>query len=58
VADRRTTAYQEHWQILRALRGRDGVLAESLMRSHIARARQQLERLLSGDEAEASGKAA
>ena len=31
-------AYQEHWQILRALKARDGQLAESLMRAHIGRA--------------------
>lgn len=42
MADRRTVAFQEHWQILRALKARDPDLAESLMRSHIARATQQL----------------
>lgn len=46
TGDRRTAAYQEHWQILRALKSRDGILAESLMRSHIARATNQLESLL------------
>ncbi len=38
VPERRGQAYQEHWQILRALQARDGQLAESLMRSHIAHA--------------------
>jgi len=38
VPERRAQAYQEHWQILRALKARDGPLAESLMRAHIARA--------------------
>lgn len=49
VADRKQIAFQEHWQILRAMRARDGALAESLMRSHIARATSQLERLLARD---------
>jgi DNA-binding GntR family transcriptional regulator len=35
---RRGQAFDEHWQICRALRARDGDLAESLMRAHIARA--------------------
>jgi len=39
---RRPLAHREHWQILRAIRARDPDLAESLMRSHIAHARQQL----------------
>ncbi|MEZ5653753.1 MAG: GntR family transcriptional regulator [Burkholderiaceae bacterium] len=39
---RRDRAYEEHWQILRALRARDGMLAESLMRAHIARATETL----------------
>jgi DNA-binding GntR family transcriptional regulator len=38
VPERRNQAYQEHWQILRALQARDGPLAESLMRTHISRA--------------------
>jgi DNA-binding GntR family transcriptional regulator len=42
VAERRTQAYQEHWQILRALQARDGQLAESLMRAHIGRANDVL----------------
>lgn len=43
---RRTQAYNEHWQILRAIASRDEELAESLMRSHIARAVAQLENVL------------
>lgn len=43
---RRGQAFDEHWQILRALKSRDPALAESLMRSHIERAtRSLLERL-------------
>lgn len=42
MGDRRTAAFQEHWQILRALKARDPDLSESLMRSHIARAARQL----------------
>ncbi len=38
VPERSDEAHAEHWQILRALRARDGELAESLMRAHIARA--------------------
>jgi len=38
MPERRGHAYQEHWQILRALQARDGDLAESLMRAHIGRA--------------------
>jgi DNA-binding GntR family transcriptional regulator len=40
--ERRTQAYEEHWQILRALEARDGALAESLMRAHIGRAHEAL----------------
>ena len=40
--DRRGQACQEHWQILRALKARDGQLAESLMRAHIGRANDAL----------------
>ena len=36
VRERKNQAYAEHWQIVRALRTRDGELAESLMRSHVA----------------------
>lgn len=35
---RRPLAHREHWEILRAIRGRDPDLSESPMRSHIARA--------------------
>lgn len=38
VRERGDEAHAEHWQILRALRARDGELAESLMRAHVARA--------------------
>lgn len=31
----------EHWQIFRAMKSRDADLAESLMRSHVARSRQR-----------------
>lgn len=42
VKERKSQAYVEHWQILRALKARDGDLAESLMRSHVARAAEHL----------------
>ncbi len=42
VTERKSQAYAEHWQIVRALRSRDGELAESLMRSHVARAGEHL----------------
>jgi len=42
VLERKDDAYQEHWQILRAIRARDAELAESLMRSHIERAARHL----------------
>lgn len=42
VPERKDRAYQEHWQILRALKARDGELAESLMRTHISRASDHL----------------
>ncbi|MFO1302206.1 MAG: GntR family transcriptional regulator [Burkholderiales bacterium] len=38
MPDRHRQAHEEHWQILRALKARDGPLAESLMRAHIGRA--------------------
>lgn len=41
---RKFAAYQEHWQILRAIISRDPDLAESMMRSHIARASANLVR--------------
>lgn len=39
---RHDAAYEEHWQIVSAINDRNGRLAESLMRSHIARATQVL----------------
>ena len=38
VPERKEIAFQEHWQIVRAMKNRDAELAESLMRSHINRA--------------------
>jgi DNA-binding GntR family transcriptional regulator len=40
--ERKDRAWHEHWQIVRALKARDGDLAESLMRAHIGRAMEQL----------------
>ena len=42
--DRKRAAFEEHWQILRAITSRDADLAESMMRSHIARAAANLVR--------------
>lgn len=42
VRERKSQAYAEHWQIVRALKARDGELAESLMRSHVSRAADHL----------------
>jgi DNA-binding GntR family transcriptional regulator len=42
VPERKQDAYQEHWQIVRAIRARDGELAESLMRAHVGRAADHL----------------
>jgi len=42
VLERKDDAYVEHWQIVRAIKSRDGSLAESLMRSHIERAANHL----------------
>ena len=42
VLERKDDAYAEHWQIVRAIKSRDGGLAESLMRSHIERAAEHL----------------
>ncbi|MBB3066128.1 GntR family transcriptional regulator [Limibacillus halophilus] len=39
---RRGKAFEEHWQIVRAMRSRDPDLAESLMRAHIGRATETL----------------
>jgi DNA-binding GntR family transcriptional regulator len=50
VLERKEDAYEEHWQILRAISSRDSKLAESLMRSHINRAANHLfEHLKDGD---------
>lgn len=52
---RRENAYAEHWQMLRAMKARDAELAESLMRTHIQRATNSLEKLLlSGGSTETS----
>ena len=48
---RRTEAFTEHWQILRAIQARDEDLAESLMRSHIRRAAAHLSERLPADAA-------
>jgi len=42
LPERQGQPAQEHWQILRALQARDGLLAESLMRAHIGRANELL----------------
>lgn len=42
VSERKSAAHDEHWQILRAMRARDPDLAESLMRSHVRRAREHI----------------
>ncbi len=55
VPERKSQAYAEHWQLVRALRARDGELAESLMRSHVARASEHLFQklpLITGDSVE------
>lgn len=49
VPERKATAFQEHWQILRALRVRDGELAESLMRAHITRASEHITARMTDD---------
>jgi DNA-binding GntR family transcriptional regulator len=46
VPNRKDNAFAEHWQVLRAIRARDAELAESLMRSHVRRAAEQLFREL------------
>lgn len=42
IIERKEEAFDEHWQILRAIKTRDPYLAESLMRSHIRRAARNL----------------
>jgi DNA-binding GntR family transcriptional regulator len=51
---RRDQAFEEHWQIVRALQARDPDLAESLMRSHIARATASLIRTVEAAPAAAA----
>jgi len=46
VIERKEDAYEEHWQILQAMKARNAALAESLMRSHIGRAADNLARQL------------
>jgi DNA-binding GntR family transcriptional regulator len=48
VTERKEDAYEEHWQILRAMKARDARLAESLMRAHIERAALNLTHQLGG----------
>ncbi|HEY0295613.1 MAG TPA: GntR family transcriptional regulator [Bordetella sp.] len=47
VIERKEDAYEEHWQILHAMKARNAALAESLMRSHIGRATDNLAKQLS-----------
>ena len=55
LPERKDAAHAEHWQIFRALKARDGELAESLMGSHISRAAQHVvDRLLDFDTAAAA----
>ena len=53
ATERKEDAFDEHWQILRAMKARDASLAESLMRSHIHRAAQNLSQQLAGAPAAA-----
>ena len=46
VVERKEDAYNEHWQIVQALKSRNGALAESLMRSHIGRAAENIAKQL------------
>lgn len=49
IIERKEEAFDEHWQILRAMKARDPRLAESLMRSHIRRAARNLFDHLDGE---------
>lgn len=49
IVERKDEAFNEHWQILRAMKARDPDLAESLMRAHIGRAARNLFARLDGD---------
>ena len=42
ASERKVESYQEHWQIVQAMKSRNDSLAESLMRSHIRRASANL----------------
>jgi DNA-binding GntR family transcriptional regulator len=42
--ERKSAAFEEHWQIARAIASRDADLSESLMRSHIRRATERLQK--------------
>lgn len=48
VLERKDDAFEEHWQIVRAISRRDARLAESLMRSHIERAANHVAGQLGG----------
>lgn len=49
IIERKEEAFDEHWQILRAIKSRDPQLAESLMRSHVRRAARNLFNHLDGE---------
>ncbi|OZI66908.1 GntR family transcriptional regulator [Bordetella genomosp. 11] len=49
IQQRKTAAFEEHAQIVMAMRTRNGALAESLMRSHIQRASQHMQQQLEED---------
>lgn len=51
VQERQEDAYDEHWQIMSAIRAHDARLAESLMRSHIKRAADHIAEQLKQDAA-------
>jgi DNA-binding GntR family transcriptional regulator len=46
IQQRKATAFEEHAQIVMAMKSRNGALAESLMRSHIQRASQYMQHQL------------
>ena len=49
IIERKEEAFDEHWQIARAIKARDARLAESLMRSHVRRAARNLFDHLDGE---------
>ena len=55
VLERKDHAYEEHWQIVRAIVSRDKRLAESLMRSHIERAADHVARQLAAEKVAIAG---